>query len=405
MPVNFRTLDSNLTMNNETKPTLQKEFLETHKLQAPIGPVFKYPDSQAKEMAQEAGNASRVLEVAPPVEAELPVLNLPTSEAPVNRKRSGATRALSAVTLLASGAFTFVYFGVSEKKETVAVTVTAQALPSVSPPEITVTSAEVSAVLADIPLAVSTPSSPTPADNSIEVLFGKQDYAAVAQVARLKPCTTKELNMAGIALYALKQFTEAANTFKQVETMLPNDAIVKSNLGDALLANGQTAEALEKYREAHRISPTDDSYKKRITQLEQQLAPRPVAKVAQRVSKADPEDFSPRRIAPILAEAYTFVDLRNAVERSDIAQVDLILAQGFDINNRDSSGQSLLIVAINNGDLNMTRHLILKGADPNLPGHDGYLPLVRAKAVNPPNLELIRYLKTAGAQEQYTARR
>ncbi len=390
-------------MNNETKPTLQKAFLETHKLQAPIGPVFKYPDSQAKEMAQEARAASRVPEVAPPVEAELPVLNLPASEMRVSHKRSGAVRALSAVTLLASSAFTFAYFGGVEKKEMAAVT--AQALPSASSPEITVTSAEVSAVLADLPSSISPPSPSAPPAHSIEALFGKQDYAAVAEAARLKPCTTKELNMAGIALYALKQFGEAANTFKQVETMLPNDAIVKSNLGDALLANGQTAEALEKYREAHRISPTDESYKKRITQLEQQLAPHPVAKVAQQSNKADPEDFSPRHIAPILAEAYTFVDLRNAVEHSDIARVDLILAQGFDINNRDSSGQSLLIVAINNGDLNMTRHLILKGADPNLPGHDGYLPLVRAKAVTPPNLELIRYLKTAGALEQYAARR
>lgn len=390
-----------MTTNNETKPTLQKEFLETHKLQAPTGPVFKYPDAQAREMVQKTKVVSRATESPAPSEAVLPVLNLPENEEGANRKRSGAVRALSAITLLASGAFTFVYFGATDKKNTPLVT--AQLPPS--SPEISVTPAEVSAVLADIPMMVSEPSLSSPAFDSIETLFSKQDYSAVVQAGRLRACNTKELNMIGIALYTLKEFSEAANTFEQVETLLPHDAIVKSNLGDALVANGQIAEGLEKYREAHRISPTDDSYKKRISQLEQQLAPRPANKATQPLPKADTEDFSPRHIAPILAEAYTFVDLRNAVERSDITRVDLILAQGFDINNRDRSGQTLLILAINNGDLNMTRHLILKGADPNLPGHDGYLPLVRAKAVSPPNLELIRYLKNAGAQEQYTSRR
>lgn len=390
-----------MTTNNETKPTLQKEFLETHKLQAPIGPVFKYPDAHAREMVQQTEVVSRATERPAPSETALPVLNLPESEVITNRKRSGAVRALSAITLMASGAFTFVYFGVSEKRN--APLVTAQ-LPA-STTEVSVTAAEVSAVLADIPTMANAPNTSAPAVDSIETLFSKQDYSAVVEAGRLKACNTKELNMIGIALYTLKQFSEAANAFKQVETLLPSDAIVKSNLGDALVANGQIAEGLEKYREAHRISPTDDSYKKRISQLEQQLAPRPANKATQPSPKADTEDFSPRHIAPILAEAYTFVDLRNAVERSDITRVDLILAQGFDINNRDSSGQTLLIVAINNGDLNMTRHLILKGADPNLPGHDGYLPLVRAKAVSPPNLELIRYLKNAGAQEQYASRR
>lgn len=394
-----------MTMNNETKPILQKAFLETHKLQAPIGSVFKYPDAQAKEMAQDDTHKNRAASAAPAEETVLPVLNLPTSEIPATAKRSGAARALSAVTLLASGAFTFVYFGVAEKKDAtlVSVQLPSQATESAVDP-VSVTAAEISAVLADIP-PLPTSNTPPPPKDEIETLFNNKDYAGVVQVARLKPCTTKELNMLGIALYTLKQFQEAMMTFKQVETMLPNDAIVKSNLGDALVANGQMAEALEKYREAHRISPTDESYKKRITQLEQQLAPHPATKVAQQISKADPEDFSPRHIAPVLAEAYTFVDLRNAVERSDIARVDLILAQGFDINNRDSSGQTLLIAAINNGDLNMTRHLILKGADPNLPGHDGYRPLVRAKTATPPNAELIRYLKTAGAQDQHIAGR
>lgn len=393
-----------MTMNNETKPTLQKAFLEAQQLQAPIGTVFKYPYAQAREMAQNPASRNRAVPSAPTEETALPVLNLPTGEIRVASKRFEAVRALSVVTLLASGAFTFAYLGVAEKKDTARGSTPPPAVvaeSAISP--VSITAAEISAVLADMPsVPASSPTSTAP--ESIEALFSNKDYAGVVQVARLKPCTTKELNMLGIALYTLKQFQEAVTTFKQVEAMLPNDAIVKSNLGDALVANGQIAEALEKYREAKHISPTDESYKKRISQLEQQLAPRPVAKVAPKPEKLDPEDFSPRHIAPVLAEAYTFVDLRNAVEHSDIARVDLILAQGFDINKRDSAGETLLIAAINCGDINMTRHLILKGADPNLPGHDGYLPLVRAKAAIPPNAELIRYLKTAGAQEQYATR-
>lgn len=100
--------------------------------------------------------------------------------------------------------------------------------------------------------------------------------------------------------------------------------------------------------------------------------------------------------------AYTFDDLINAVWHSDTNGVDHLLGQGMDINRRDGSGSTLLIVAIENNDVKMVKHLIDKGADPNMPRQrDGYVPIVVAKTAPKPNAELIELLKASGAKNPF----
>ena len=100
--------------------------------------------------------------------------------------------------------------------------------------------------------------------------------------------------------------------------------------------------------------------------------------------------------------AYTYDDLTNAIAHSDTNKVDRILEQGMDINSRDSSGSTPLILAVGNNDLNMVKHLIEKGADPNMPRQrDGYSPIVVAKTSSKPNAELIEFLRTSGAHNPF----
>ena len=105
---------------------------------------------------------------------------------------------------------------------------------------------------------------------------------------------------------------------------------------------------------------------------------------------------------PNLIVAYSINDLMEVVWHSDINSVDHILDQGMDINRHDSAGLTPLIAAIENNDLNMVKHLISKGADPNMPRQrDGYLPIVVAKTQAKPNVELIDFLKSSGAQNPF----
>jgi ankyrin repeat protein len=99
---------------------------------------------------------------------------------------------------------------------------------------------------------------------------------------------------------------------------------------------------------------------------------------------------------------YSIHDLMEGVGHSDINSVDRILDQGIDINRHDGAGLTPLIIAIENNDLKMVKHLISKGADPNIPRqHDGYLPIVVAKTQSRPNAELIEFLKSSGAQNPF----
>ena len=102
------------------------------------------------------------------------------------------------------------------------------------------------------------------------------------------------------------------------------------------------------------------------------------------------------------AAAYTFDDLINSVWHSDTKSVDHLLELGMDVNRRDGSGLTPLIVAVENNDLNMVKHLLAKGADPNIPRqHDGFTPIVIAKTTSKPNAELIELLKSSGASNPF----
>ncbi len=392
-------------MSDEQQQDRQKQFLQDNNLQAPVGPVFKFPTKEAEETMRRAEAKAQRAAVAK-AKQDLPQLQISsTSEAPVNSKKTGVIRTLNIVVLLASGTFAGVYFQQAEKKDggqsSAQASLNAANDPNANlPPEVLAAQKPMVAEISPPVLAASSVS-------TIETLFIAKDYAGVITAAKNHACDAKEQNLLGIAYYSLQKYEQAAQAFSELEVLMPSDPIVKSNLADALLASGQNTAALEKYRQAAALNPTDPSYKKRIAQLERQMFAQANEKKARDktpVATLAADDFTPRHIAPAAAEAYTFTDLRNAVERSDISMVESILAQGFDINKRDNSGQTLLISAINNNDLNMARFLILKGANPNLPGYDGYLPLMRAKANHPPNAELIRYLQSAGAVDQYAKR-
>lgn len=336
--------------------------------------------------------------------ANQPAAGLPLPDAlPTSRRKTARVRTLSAITLVVVGAVAWYFFSTRETARVPAVSASATVAPAPQYDE--VASMVQAAQMEATPNSAAANTSAVVVTASLEALFMQRNYPAVIAAAKQIQCTSQEQNMLGIAYYNVGQFAESVQAFKTLEDMLPNDAVVKGNLADALLAAGQHSQALDKYRQAQALAPNDLSYRKNIVKIEQQSKPLPNHKPATEKKKSNEEDYSPRHIDPVMAEAYTATDLRNAVDRSDVSMVDAILGQGFDVNRRDASGQTLLIVAINNNDLNMARHLILHGADPNLPGYDGYLPLMRAKASSRPNQELIRYLKSAGAMDQYPGKR
>jgi len=128
----------------------------------------------------------------------------------------------------------------------------------------------------------------------------------------------------------------------------------------------------------------------------------PIGKIAQPPNQVKRKHENPSLPARNPIVAYSINDLMEGVGHSDMTLVDHILAQGMDINRHDGTGLTPLIIAIENNDLKMVKHLINKGADPNIPRqHDGYLPIVVAKTQSRPNAELIEFLKSSGAQNPF----
>jgi len=58
--------------------------------------------------------------------------------------------------------------------------------------------------------------------------------------------------------------------------------------------------------------------------------------------------------------------IHDAAGRSDLSAVTSLLAKGTDINARDNSGQTALMIASSNGDKEIVQLLLAKGADVNL---------------------------------------
>ena len=80
---------------------------------------------------------------------------------------------------------------------------------------------------------------------------------------------------------------------------------------------------------------------------------------------------------------------------NDIEFIEYLIDKGADVNLPNSEGETPLIIAINNGNLELVKLLLDKGADVNLPNSEGETPL--HLAINNGNLELVELLLDKGA--------
>ena len=241
----------------------------------------------------------------------------------------------------------------------------------------------------------------------IRKLYEAKDYAGVIAEAKSGKYMANEHSFLGLAFYLTNQFSDAIRVFKESERSFPSEPVIKIYLGDALFSNWQLIEAIEKYREALAMNPTDALCKQRIKQAQQALntlrqhnqnndLPVKVKQNDRATHEAVPRDSAPSNATPY----YTIGDLMNAAWGSDITKVDLILAAGIEIN-QVASNITPLIAAINSNNITMVQHLINKGADPNLRGADGFSPVDRAQTAIKPNSAIIQLLKSAGGVETH----
>jgi len=99
-------------------------------------------------------------------------------------------------------------------------------------------------------------------------LFDAKDYYGVINEARSGRFMSRDLDILGISFSSTGQLDDAIDVYKQAEKTFPNFPIVKRDLGDALLANGQSIAAIEKYREALAIEPSNISIQQRLKNAE-----------------------------------------------------------------------------------------------------------------------------------------
>lgn len=109
-------------------------------------------------------------------------------------------------------------------------------------------------------------------------LYRAEDYHGVLAMAKSGEYTPRDLNIIGLSYYSTGNFEYATVLFQEAERAFPNESFIRSNLGDALFASGQTGAALEKYREALAMSPSDQSSQERVAKAEREVA---------RLSKSD----------------------------------------------------------------------------------------------------------------------
>ncbi len=96
-------------------------------------------------------------------------------------------------------------------------------------------------------------------------------------------------------------------------------------------------------------------------------------------------------------EAYEMIQqLFQLVRTSDAARMQGLFEKGFDAPNiRDGKGNTLLMLASYNGQLEMTRVLLENGADPQIANDMGQIPL--AGAAFKGNAEMVKVLIENGA--------
>ncbi len=105
-----------------------------------------------------------------------------------------------------------------------------------------------------------------------------------------------------------------------------------------------------------------------------------------------------QKAAPEMSgEAYEMIQqLFQLVRSSDAARMRGLFEKGFDAPNiRDGKGNTLLMLASYNGQLEMTRVLLENGADPQIANDMGQIPL--AGAAFKGNVEMAKVLVEHGA--------
>ncbi|TRZ69129.1 MAG: ankyrin repeat domain-containing protein, partial [Rhodocyclaceae bacterium] len=68
-------------------------------------------------------------------------------------------------------------------------------------------------------------------------------------------------------------------------------------------------------------------------------------------------------LLPVSASAGVYEDMLNAVKTKDIGKVSNLLQRGMDVNTSDPSGNSLLLLAAQNGDLAILELLLRNKAN------------------------------------------
>lgn len=74
----------------------------------------------------------------------------------------------------------------------------------------------------------------------------------------------------------------------------------------------------------------------------------------------------------ILAGMTSCVDIHKSVRSGDMAEVDVALSGGEDVNKKDKDGNTPLMLAARHGDLGIVQALVKKGADLKAKNKDGY---------------------------------
>jgi hypothetical protein len=121
-------------------------------------------------------------------------------------------------------------------------------------------------------------------------------------------------------------------------------------------------------------------------------APKPAAKTAESEAKAPAEAPAPAPAAAVpqeppgyqrpadIKDLYTrYNDIISAVVMRDRVGVTELLNDGKSPNVRQSDGQTPLMIAVSNGDVDIAEMLLAKGADPNLGSAAGRTALSIAK--------------------------
>lgn len=123
---------------------------------------------------------------------------------------------------------------------------------------------------------------PTPEQLAVDVAARRSDrmvelyragnYYGVLDMTKSGAYAPRDLNIIGLSYYATGHFDYAIVILQEAERAFPNESFIRSNLGDALFASGQSGAALEKYREALAMSPSNQTYQERVVKAEREVA-------------------------------------------------------------------------------------------------------------------------------------